>query len=88
MNPPIPDDPLGARLYEIRLEGHLDDHWSDWFAGLKLTHEPQGVTLLSGAVLDQSALHALLRKVRDLGVPLLSVIQVNAEQVDLSDTDT
>jgi hypothetical protein len=62
-------------LYEIRIKGHLDDHWTVWFEGLTITLENDGITLLKGRV-DQAALHGLLRKVRDLGMPLVSVFQV------------
>ena len=71
--------------YEIRLKGHLDDRWADWFGGLTLTLKDNGDTLLTGPVIDQAALHGLLRKVRDLGMPLLSVIRVEPGQVDASD---
>jgi hypothetical protein len=60
-------------LYEIRIKGHLDDRWSDWFGGLTITLEDNGDTLLTGPVVDQAALHGLLRIVRDLGMPLVSV---------------
>ncbi len=63
--------------YEIRIKGHLDNHWADWFEGLTITREDNGDTLLTGPVVDQAALHGLLRKVRDLGLRLLSVIQVD-----------
>ena len=63
-------------LYEIRIKGHLDDRWTDWFGGLTITLEENGDTLLTGPVIDQAALHGLLRKVRDLGMPLLSVNRV------------
>ncbi len=63
-------------LYEIRIKGHLDGRWADWFEGLTITLEEDGVTLLTGPVIDQAALHGLLRKVRDLSVPLLSVNRV------------
>ncbi len=63
-------------LYEIRLKGHLDDRWADWFGGLTITLEENGDTLLIGSVVDQAALHGLLKKVRDLGLPLLSVRQM------------
>jgi len=72
-------------LYEIRLKGHLDDRWSDWFEGLILTREDNGETLLTGPVVDQAALHGLLRKVRDLGVPLLSLTRVRPGQDDTRD---
>ncbi len=67
-----PDEPV---VYQIRLKGHLDRRWTDWFEDLTITHEDDGATLMSGPVADQAALHGLLRKVRDLGIPLLSVIQ-------------
>ena len=59
--------------YELRVEGHLDGHWSAWFGGLTLIREDDGTTTLRGAVTDQAELHGLLAKVRDLGAPLLSV---------------
>jgi hypothetical protein len=62
-----------ARRYEIRVKGHLDTRWAAWFEGMSLTHAPDGTTALSGMVADQAALHGLLQKLRDLGVPLLSV---------------
>ena len=64
-------------LYEIRLKGHLDDRWAAWFDGLTMTREDNGETRLTGPVVDQTALHGLLRKVRDLGLPLLAVVQVD-----------
>ena len=63
----------GGERYEIRLKGHLEPHWADWFDGLTLTQESDGTTLLSGLVMDQAALHGLLGKVRDLGLPLIAV---------------
>ena len=69
-------------LYEIRIKGHLDDKWTAWFEGLTLTREDNGETLLTGPVVDQAALHGLLRKVRDLGMPLLSVTRVRPGQAD------
>ena len=72
-------------LYEIRLKGHLDNRWAAWFGGLTITLEDNGETLLTGPVADQAALHGLLRKVRDLGVPLLSVIRVEPGQAEASD---
>ncbi len=62
-------------IYQIRIKGHLGPQWTDWFGGLTITLEENGDTLLTGPVVDQAALHGLLRKVRDLGMPLLSVIQ-------------
>ena len=66
------------RVYQIRIKGHLSPQWADWFEGLTITLEEDGNTLLIGAVIDQAALHGLLKKVRDLGVPLLSVNSVGA----------
>ncbi|MCC7205841.1 MAG: hypothetical protein IT323_00950 [Anaerolineae bacterium] len=63
------------RYYEIRLKGHLTDGWTDWFEGMTITLEDGGDTLLTGPVVDQAALYGLLKKVRDLGAPLLSVRQ-------------
>jgi hypothetical protein len=63
-------------VYQIRLKGHLGSQWSDWFVGLTVTLEDNGETLLAGPVVDQAALYGLLRKVRDLGIPLISVNRV------------
>lgn len=69
-------------VYEIRIKGHLDDRWAPSFGGLAFTLEEHGDTLISGPVVDQAALHGLLRKVRDLGMPLLSVTRVRPGQAD------
>ena len=66
-------DQREAGRYEIRLKGHLDSRWTAWFDGLGLTHESDGTTIISGLVADQAALHGLLQKVRDIGLPLISV---------------
>jgi len=63
--------------YEIRLGGRLDARWADWFDGMTLTHTDDGATVLTGTVLDQAALHGMLHKVRDLGLPLLAVTQLD-----------
>jgi hypothetical protein len=70
------DGPPGAGEYEIRLKGHLDARWSAWFDGLSLTRENDGTTVLHGPVVDQAALHGLLQRVRDVGLPLVSVTHV------------
>jgi hypothetical protein len=67
----------GAGRYEIRLEGHLDTRWAAWFDGLSLTQESDGTTVIRGSVLDQAALHGLLQKVRDVGLSLVSVAQID-----------
>ena len=76
------------QCYEIRIKGYLDDRWSDWFEGLTITLEENGDTLLTGPVVDQSALHGLLKKVRDLGLPLVSVSPVEPGQADHSDVNS
>ncbi len=72
--------PPNLPFYEIRIQGHLDEQWMTWFDGLTITLEENGDTLLSGPVADQAALHGLLRKVRDLGIPLVSVVQVQSNR--------
>ncbi len=74
-----PDRP---RVYRIRVRGHLAGDWAEWFGGLAVTLEEDGDTLLTGPVVDQAALYGLLKKVRDLGLPLLSVNCVEAGQAD------
>jgi hypothetical protein len=73
----------GAGRYEIRLKGHLDARWAAWFDGISVTNASDGTTVLSGQVLDQTALHGLLQKVRDVGLPLVSVTQVDPDQPDV-----
>lgn len=71
-----------SEWYAIRLKGHLDKQWTAWFEGLNLTLEDNGDTLLTGRVVDQAALHGLLRKVRDVGMPLLSVMHIEPGPAD------
>jgi hypothetical protein len=75
-------------LYEIRLKGHLDAKWDDWIDGLTITRADSGETLLRGPVVDQAALHGVLRKVRDLGLPLVSVNTAAPKQANRPDVDT
>jgi hypothetical protein len=72
-------------IYQIRIKGHLGHQWTDWFEGLTITLEEDGDTLLTGPVIDQAALHGLLKKVRDLGMPLVSVSSVEPGPADVSD---
>jgi hypothetical protein len=74
-----PDD-LDATAYEIRVTGHLDGRWAAPFEGLSLRREPDGTTVISGHVADQAALHGLLQRVRDLGIPLVSVTRIELDQ--------
>ena len=76
------EDHHGPGVYEIRVRGHLDNRWASWFEGLTITLEENGETLLTGPVIDQAALHGWLRKVRDLGLPLVSVLQVESKQAN------
>ena len=79
------DEPM---VYQIRVKGHLGPRWAHWFGDMTITLEDNGDTLLSGPVVDQAALHGLLMKVRDLGMPLISAIRVEPPGFDpLSRTD-
>ena len=78
-------DPNQPMIYEIRIGGHLGREWTEWFGGLTITLEDNGETVLSGPVIDQAALHGLLRSIRDLGMPLLSVFRVEPTQSDMPD---
>ena len=80
-------DPGQPMVYQIRIKGHLGCQWADWFEGLAITLEDNGETLLTGPVVDQTALYGLLRKVRDVGIPLLSVVCAKPGQVDASDVN-
>ena len=73
-------NPSQTVIYQIRFKGHLDSQWTDWFGGLTITLEDDGDTLLTGPVIDQAALHGLLKKVRDLGMPLVSISQVQFQE--------
>jgi hypothetical protein len=72
-------DPSQPTVYQIRIKGHIGCEWTDWLNGMTITSEANGDTLLTGTVVDQAALHGLLKKVRDLAMPLLSVNQVPLE---------
>jgi hypothetical protein len=78
----------GAGRYEIRLKGHLDGRWAAWFDGLTLTNCSDGTTTIHGPVVDQSALHGLLQKVRDVGLPLISVTPVEPDQPGAPTSET
>jgi hypothetical protein len=77
--------PGQALVYQIRVESHLGPAWTDWFEGLTITREDNGDTLLTGPVVDQAALFGLLKKVRDLGMPLVSVNRIESSQPDISE---
>ncbi len=76
------DQPM---VYQIRIKGHLGPRWTDWFGGMTITLEDNGDTLLTGPVVDQAALHGMLRRVRDLGLPLISVTRVEFERTEVAD---
>lgn len=78
-------DPCQPTVYQIRIRGHLGVEWTDWFEGLTISLEEDGNTLLTGPVVDQAALHGILKKVRDLGMPLVSVCPLDPGQTDRSD---
>ncbi len=78
-------NPNKPTVYQIGIKGHLGQQWADWFGGLSITLTDDGETLLTGAVDDQAALHGLLKKVRDLGLPLVSVIRIKTGQKDVTD---
>jgi hypothetical protein len=72
-------------IYQIRIKGHLGHQWADWFEGLVITLEDNGETLLTGSVVDQAALYGVLRKVHNVGMPLVSVMRVKTGQAGASD---
>ena len=76
-------DPGQPIVYQIKIEGHLDTQWADWFSGLFITLEEDGDTLLTGPVADQAALFGLLKKIRDLGLPLVSIGRVESVKSDI-----
>ena len=80
---PLSVQPLSAEpmVYQIRIKGHLGGQWAEWFAEMTITRELNGDSLLTGEVVDQAALFGLLRKVRDLGLPLLSVVCVEEDSI-------
>jgi hypothetical protein len=78
---PLADRPEAGR-YEIRLTGHLDAHWTAWFDGLDVSRDTDGTTVISGDVADQAALHGLLQRVRDLGLPLVSVTRTEPDTLE------
>ena len=73
-------DPQQPGRYRISIRGHLAQRWADWFDGLRLTNESDGTTVLQGVVIDQAALHGLLQKVRDTGLPLVSVTRLDSDE--------
>ena len=76
----VQNGPAG-KIYEIRLKGHLNESWANWFEGMTFIHESDGTTTLAGQIVDQAALHGLLKKVRDLGMPLLSVNLIDLDSL-------
>ena len=85
IKPNLETEPGQPMVYQVRIKGHLGGQWKDWFGGLTITLEGNGETLLTGPVIDQAALHGLLRRVRDLGIPLVSVNRVEPSQADAAD---
>ncbi len=89
----MPDQQTGdeeqrhAQRYEIRLRGHLDERWAEQFEGLAIRLEDQGDTLLTGPVVDQAALHGLLKIVRDVGLPLVSIMALGSRAADAAGLD-
>lgn len=80
-------NPGESLIYQIRIKGHLGREWTDWFLGMTITLEDNGETLLTGRVTDQAALYGVLRTVRDVGLPLVSVMRVQPDPVEASDVN-
>ena len=78
-------NPRQPTIYQIKIKGRLDSQWSDWFEGLAITPDDGGDTLLTGPVIDDASLHGLLKKVRDLGLPLISVNRIETGQAGMAD---
>jgi hypothetical protein len=76
-------DPGLPAIYQFRLRGELNQQWSDWFVGLTIAVDENGDTLITGPVVDQSALHGILRKIRDLGMPLISVMHIERDAPEI-----
>ena len=79
------DESSRPMVYQIRVKGHLGRHWADWFEDMTIMLEANGDSLLTGPVVDQAALHGVLTKVRDLGLPLVSVIEIESEQAEMTE---
>ncbi len=80
----LPIDSSQPKIYQIRIKDHLSREWTDWFEGLTITLEDNGDTLLTGPVMDQAALYGLLKKVRDLGMALVSVNPMESGKADIN----
>lgn len=80
-------NPNQSAVYQIRLKGHLRTQWRDWFGDMTIMLSDDGTTFLTGILIDQAALHGLLKKIRDLGMPLLSINRMKSGQPDLSDNE-
>jgi len=76
---------MDGELYEIKIAGHIGQSWSEWLGGLDICHTPDGQTLLSGLLLDQSALHGVLQKIRDMGLILITVNRIETDKAGGSD---
>jgi len=69
------------KTYQIRIKGHLGEQWGEWFDGMAITLEKSGDTLLTGIITDQAQLHGLIKKIRDLGMPLISIVDINSDEI-------